>query len=78
MRRGVLLLLVFTFGADQAALRRTVLRRHLAAYGAYGERRYRLAYIDLAALLATPHGQYPWARALLVSHEDARRKWLKR
>ena len=74
-----LLLVVFTFGPDQARLRRTVLRGHLAAYGANGARRYRFGYLDLATLLATPPGQHPWARAVLAGHEDARRKaWLGR
>ncbi len=74
-----LLLVVFTFGPDQARLRRAVLRRHLAAYGATGTRRYRFAYLDLATLLATPAGEPPWARAVFASHGDARREaWLGR
>ncbi len=69
-------LLVVILSFASARTRQTVIRRHIAAYGRNYEQRYRLAFIDLATLLASPPGALPWAQLTVVDHtaEAARQR----
>lgn len=69
------LILVLTFGPAERKQRQTVLRRHMIAYAnRLDGRNYRLAWIDLADLLAAPDERAVWALAAPIDYEAERER----
>lgn len=67
--------LVLTFAPGERQQRRTVLRRHTVAYANRRDgRNYRLAWIDLAALLAAPPGRAVWELAVPLDYAAERER----
>ena len=69
------MVLVLTFGPGEREQRRAVLRRHAVAYANRRDgRKYRLAWIDLAALRAAPADRVVWELAAPIEYEAERER----